>query len=1351
MAAPPSSRTFPPTIGPFRLIACLGQGGFAPVWHAEEVYEGRKIRDVAVKLFFLPEGLLPTSAEAARWLSDVIDEASALCRVEHSNVVRFHTLLRDDAHGIVGLVMEYVAGKDLGSILRDQGPLEQAKVLEVGISVAWALAAVHNAGLVHRDVKPENIIEAASGYKLIDFGIVVNAPREDLLDEARPSLIGTLGYVAPEYLQHRAPPSPGGDLYAFGVTLFALATGNLPPLLVGAPHFSGTRPSQFPVSRPLLDLIRLLLDPDPNSRPRHADWVARELEGLRGGLGALAEPSFLFSSSSSAVRDPSMERLFSLERTVPELLAPLFAEVRRASEEGDLRGALQELGLGVLRYAFALGMAFLASAPTTRLMGTLGEPLRVATRAPNPSWLSLLRAIHEALSATDPAGARLFAFAAGASLANRLDALLHDQNPAPSAWARWLADLFEDAAALLSIRRATTGRVAGSSPSHAAFGDRQIRLNPWIRHEDGQRLLPELPVAPGKPWRAADLLSGERRDDIDLDRAMRRLLGEDEREPSAIIEPDPHPPLIGRDDALAFLERAALESQRGGLRLVLLTGPLGIGRTRLLEAAIEQAGVAKERTLRTHGSPERPSPLRPLLAGLRALPHGGAFRLLEGALERALAPAVLPTAQQGDEALEAVEDALLAAAAEEPVIFALDDVQWADERTLKLLHLLIERADRGARVKLLVLVTARDEPRASAPLRAFLGALKGRSRPSARHLALGPLTPEQAAALAQGVCPLNLGLERAVVRGSGCVPFFLVNALLAWRETGAIVWSAGAFRAVDDRLLDEGVPGVAALLEARLASYFAPNSPRWRSALRTLAAVALHGNALSMETLFEALGEDEGVEDALEALVDAGILVVAGESQEYGFAQEMVRQAALNLVRQRPWFRRLHRALLDAIAKSPEAAEDAAFLAAGYEKLGDRGEARAWLARAMESAARAGLFDESMRFGDRLAALAPDPATRADIELRIVRALVQGRQFEEAKARLERVELGAAPGDDPRAAVQDLRRRILRLEVARGRSEVGEDADLISDADALGDPALACEARMALAGVTPAEQAMELIGETVDLAERCDPALEFHARVLRFELTFATSRRDLHQAERDLRRALAIARATSSIWQEVHIEGDLAALETELGRTDVAIERLRRLAGRAEELGMTGQRRTLLNNLSACLMREGRAAEAGEVARQTADLAREAGDPTVHGLALSLQAYALFCTGDLETALASATEAEWLQREREDRARAQTLLRRAAILEAMGREDEALEDAQAAQVDAEFHGERGFYLTAVLWEKLYLARRGAVTAAELREALAAVESVRVGQRTLTRRLVQQAAEWLARATAPISG
>jgi tetratricopeptide (TPR) repeat protein len=155
------------------------------------------------------------------------------------------------------------------------------------------------------------------------------------------------------------------------------------------------------------------------------------------------------------------------------------------------------------------------------------------------------------------------------------------------------------------------------------------------------------------------------------------------------------------------------------------------------------------------------------------------------------------------------------------------------------------------------------------------------------------------------------------------------------------------------------------------------------------------------------------------------------------------------------------------------------------------------------------------------------------------------------------------------------------------------------------------------------------------------------------------------------------------------------------------------------------------------------------VAQRTADLAGEDGDPVLRGVALSLRAYALFCTGDLDDALASASEAHWLQRERDDRMLAQTLLRRAAILDAMGKEDEALGDARAAQEAAEFHGQQGFLVTAVLWEKLALARRGKATAEQVREALAAARDSGVGQRALTRRLIEQATAWLARATAPI--
>src|SRR6185295_18552916 len=117
----------------------------------------------AVKLFAL-DG--PADARER-----VVAEARALCRVEHPSVVRFYALPMDEARGVMGLAMEHVAGTPLHERLAARGRLGTADALAVGAAVASALAAVHRAGLVHRDDKPANVVDAAGGYKLIDFGI----------------------------------------------------------------------------------------------------------------------------------------------------------------------------------------------------------------------------------------------------------------------------------------------------------------------------------------------------------------------------------------------------------------------------------------------------------------------------------------------------------------------------------------------------------------------------------------------------------------------------------------------------------------------------------------------------------------------------------------------------------------------------------------------------------------------------------------------------------------------------------------------------------------------------------------------------------------------------------------------------------------------------------------------------------------------------------------------------------------------------------------------------------------------------------------------------------------------------
>lgn len=1124
-------------LGPYRLLRKLGQGSFAPVWLAEETFEGRHLREVAVKVFLLPTRLPSGSPAVAAWRDRIVAEARALCRVEHPNVARFYALHRDDAAGAVGLAMEYVPGASLAEALRAGGPLPPAVVAAAGAAIAWALSAVHHAGLCHRDVKPGNVIAGAAGYKLIDFGIgVETAPSA--------SMAGTHGYIAPECIEHGAPPSSSVDLYALGATLYRLLTGALPGRLDAL-----SAPAK-PLPAPLVDIIRRLLDPSPLSRPRHAEWVARELERARDALA------------------------------LTELASPA------------------------------------------------------------------------------PSGARPGESAPG-----------EDEPPAVSPDASTVAD-----------------------PTFA----------------DGATVSVDGLVAP----------------------ALCR-----------------DPPVVGRDDELAALERAAREAGGGEARLVLVTGPLGVGRSRLIAAAITAAAIPAARVLHARCSPERRSPLRPLLRAFEALPAGAAGPLgqIQDAIERATSPRALGAAPDVNEALEGIEDALLWASADEPLVLAIDDLQWADTHTLELLRLLAERASLSAPSRLLVVAGARDEPQPAAALRALLGRVCASVRPGVKHLPLGPLGPADAARLAQGIGPLGPEVEQAVVRGAGGNPFFAVHALLAWRETGALVWRGGAFRAASGGSLAD-VPGVAALLEARLGAWFDAGSAVERAALRALAGAALHGGGLAMEILLEVGGDEASLERALEVLVGAGVLTVTGDRQEIGFAAEMVRQAALNLVRQRPWFSRLYRALLDAIANRPSASADAAFLATGYERLGAVEPARTWLRRAMDGAAAAGLFAEAAELGDRLAALSPALDARAGVSLDVVRALVRGRQFEDARQRLARlVETTGEPGARP--SHRALRRRIYRLAILRGLNEAGGgDEALLADADLLGDAALACEARMALAGVAQEPRALALAGEAVALAEPLGAQMELAARVLRVELAYAAGR-DLDLARGDLIRALALAEAAGSPFLALHIEGDLAAVEADLGHLDAAIASLRPLLARAEALGMRGQRRLLSQNLAALLLRAGLTSEAAETALQTAVLAAEAGDPVLRAAALSLRAEALQRSGDLVGALESTGEAERLQRERGDRKRALTLLRRAGILEALGRAEEARADAREARLVAQEHGEQAVAATADLWTAVHAARCGEAAPDALRRALADAKAAQVGALALTRSLMAQAEAWLAAAAA----
>lgn len=299
-------------VGPVRIDPGrkLGEGGFAPVFLCDEIHAGVILRTVAVKVFALDADTTLESVRRAK----IVEEARALCQVLHPNVVRFHALHTNEARRVVALSMEYVAGQSLAEKLATS-KMSVHDILEVGESVASALAAVHAAGLVHRDVKPANVIDASGVYKLIDFGIasggrsaaeprpvllgdfVVDATHSMEVSSGPDEVSGTLGYIDPVSLKTGAPSTASGDLYALGATLFECACGKLPA--TAATSVEGGSSEDYrsvlygDASPPSIGLLRTdlpagfvklvdgLLAPDPALRPRSADIVAHTLGRLR--------------------------------------------------------------------------------------------------------------------------------------------------------------------------------------------------------------------------------------------------------------------------------------------------------------------------------------------------------------------------------------------------------------------------------------------------------------------------------------------------------------------------------------------------------------------------------------------------------------------------------------------------------------------------------------------------------------------------------------------------------------------------------------------------------------------------------------------------------------------------------------------------------------------------------------------------------------------------------------------------------------------------------------------------------------------------------------------------------------
>jgi tRNA A-37 threonylcarbamoyl transferase component Bud32 len=269
----------------YRLVESLGHGGMGQVFVAENVAIGLR---VAVKL------LKPELLANPEFRQRFQNEAQAVAAIAHPNVARFFDLVVGDPTFIV---MEYVRGESLADLIKRDGKLPLARAVAIARRLAWALDAVHGAGVVHRDLKPANVMLAPDAEhgetpKLIDFGLAKLAA--SVADQGRLTrtgqIIGTPQYMAPEQITGRAIDGRA-DVYALGCLMYEMLTGVGPfstgddvQILYRQIHHKPPPPSSLApeVPRALDDILAQALEKDPAARPS-------SMRALAAGL-ALAVP-----------------------------------------------------------------------------------------------------------------------------------------------------------------------------------------------------------------------------------------------------------------------------------------------------------------------------------------------------------------------------------------------------------------------------------------------------------------------------------------------------------------------------------------------------------------------------------------------------------------------------------------------------------------------------------------------------------------------------------------------------------------------------------------------------------------------------------------------------------------------------------------------------------------------------------------------------------------------------------------------------------------------------------------------------------------------------------------------------
>jgi beta-lactam-binding protein with PASTA domain len=310
----------------YRVRSRIAHGGMATVYLATDT---RLDRQVALKVMHAE------LARDAEFITRFIGEAKSVARLSHPNIVAVFDQGSDGQY--LYLAMEYVPGRTLRSLLRERGPLRPDAALNIMDPILSGLAAAHAAGIVHRDVKPENVLLTADGrVKVVDFGL---ARAQAATGNTRAGLvIGTVAYIAPEQVTGQVT-DVRTDVYAAGVLLFELLTGRQPhtgdsPLSIAYKHVNADvpAPSEWVAGiPPTVDrLVWAATSRDPQRRPANAAAFLRAVRAVQAG----GDPAALLANGDRVALGMGPEP----DRGVPYRGAPPYAapyDVPRGAHDGE--------------------------------------------------------------------------------------------------------------------------------------------------------------------------------------------------------------------------------------------------------------------------------------------------------------------------------------------------------------------------------------------------------------------------------------------------------------------------------------------------------------------------------------------------------------------------------------------------------------------------------------------------------------------------------------------------------------------------------------------------------------------------------------------------------------------------------------------------------------------------------------------------------------------------------------------------------------------------------------------------------------------------------------------------------